>query len=162
MAEAVRADGAATGATRVDAAHGARGADRRSDDPDRKSVFQLIGELPGLVSTLIRDEIESLRKELTNRLKAAGIGIGFFAGAAVLGYFAVFLLLTAAVAGLATVLPVWLSALIIGVLFLIGAGILALIGLRRVKKGVPPVPESSIESVKSDVKAFKGVGSYDR
>lgn len=153
MADAVRADvaqAAPTGSHRVDDGH------------DKKSVFHLIGELPGLVSTLIRDEIESLKMELTTRLKAAGIGIGFFAGAAVLGYFALFLLITAAVAGLAVVLPVWLSALIIGVLFLIGAGILALIGLRRVKKGVPPVPESSIESVKSDVKAFKGVGSYDR
>ena len=136
------------------------GRDRR--DNGRRSVFQLIGELPGLISTLIRDEIEQIKREAITRLKSAGIGIGLFAGAAVFLYFASFPLLGAAVFGIATALPLWLSALIVGVALLLIAVVLALIGLSRLKKGVPPVPKEAVDSVKDDVKAFKGVQQYDR
>src|ERR1051325_11507761 len=35
---------------------------------ERKSVFALIGELPGLISTLIRDEIEQIKRAAISRL----------------------------------------------------------------------------------------------
>lgn len=136
---------------------------RSVDDKDaKKSVFSLIGDLPGLITKLIRDEIEQIKREAISRLKSAGIGIGLFAGAAVFLYFAAFALLAAAILGIAAALPPWLAALIIGVALLLIAVVLALIGLSRVKKGVPPVPKEAVDSVKDDVKAFKGVGSYDR
>lgn len=135
-------------------------ADEKKDG--RRSVFALIGELPGLISTLIRDEIEQIKREAVTRLKAAGIGIGLFAGAAVFLYFAAFGLLAAAILGIAAALPPWLAALIVGVVLLIIAVILALVGLSRVKRGIPPVPKEAVDSVKDDVKAFKGVGNYDR
>jgi hypothetical protein len=68
--------------------------------------------------------------ELSEQGKKAGIGAGLFAGAAFFGVFA-FLLLTFAlvyllveVVGLST----WLSFLLVAVLYLIIAGILALVG----------------------------------
>jgi hypothetical protein len=130
--------------------------------PEKKSVFQLVGELPGLISTLIRDEIESLKQELVKRLKVAGIGIGLFAGAAVFAYFGAFVALATLVLVLSLFLWPWLAALIVTVVLFGIAGILALIGFRRLQRGMPPVPQSSLDSVKSDVQAFKGVGSYDR
>lgn len=133
-----------------------------TEPDDKKSVFKLIGEIPGLITTLIRDEIAQLRSELVTRLKAAGIGIGLFAAAAIFLHFAAWVLIATAILGLANAVAPWLAALIIGVVLLVIAVILALVGLSRVKKGVPPVPESAIESVKSDVKAFKGTGNYDR
>jgi len=135
-------------------------ADEKKDG--RKSVFGLIGELPSIITTLIRDEIEQIKREAITRLKSAGIGIALFAGAAVFLYFAAFPLLAAAVLGIGEALPLWLSALIVGVFLLLIAVVLALIGLSRVKKGVPPVPKETIDSVKDDVKAFKGVQQYDR
>jgi VIT1/CCC1 family predicted Fe2+/Mn2+ transporter len=136
---------------------------RTAEDKDsKKSVFKLIGDLPGLISTLIRDEIEQIKGEAITRLKSAGIGIGLFAGAAVFAYFAALVLIATVILGLANLLPAWLSALIVGVLLLLVAVVLALLGLSRVKKGVPPVPKEAVDSVKDDVKAFKGVGNYDR
>lgn len=128
----------------------------------RKSVFALIGELPGIITTLIRDEIEQIKRELVTRLKSAGIGIALFAGAAVFLYFAAFPLLAAAVFGIAEALPLWLSALIVGVALLLVAVVLVLVGISRLKKGVPPVPKEAVDSVKDDVKAFRGVEQYDR
>jgi uncharacterized membrane protein YqjE len=132
------------------------------DTTERRSVFKLIGDLPGLVSTLIRDEIAQIKNELVEKLKQAGIGIGLFAGAAVFGIGGALTLLTTIIAVIALWLPVWLSALIVTVVLFVLAGILALLGLGRVKKGVPPVPKDALDSVKTDVKAFKGVGRYDR
>jgi hypothetical protein len=129
---------------------------------EKKTVFSLIGELPGIITTLLRDEIEQIKREAITRLKSAGIGIALFVVAAVFLYFAAFPLMAAAVLGLGEALPYWLSALIIGAVLLIIAVVVALIGLSRLKKGVPPVPKESVDSVKDDVKAFKGVQQYDR
>jgi multisubunit Na+/H+ antiporter MnhC subunit len=134
----------------------------RDGRDSKKSVFALIGELPNLITTLIRDELEQIKRELVSRLKNAGIGIGLFVGAAVFAYFAVWVLIATAILGIATALQPWLSALIVGVALLLVAVVLALIGLSRVKRGVPPVPKEAVDSVKDDVKAFKGVGHYDR
>jgi len=134
----------------------------RNGTDEKKSVFTLIGELPNLVTTLIRDEIEQIKREAITRLKTAGIGVGLFIGAAVFAYFALWVLIATAILGIATALPAWLSALIVGVALLLVAVVLGLLGLSRVKRGVPPVPKEAVDSVKDDVKAFKGVGHYDR
>jgi putative superfamily III holin-X len=134
----------------------------RNGTDEKKSVFTLIGELPNLVTTLIRDEIEQIKREAVTRLKTAGIGVGLFVGAAVFAYFALWVLIATAILGIATALPAWLSALIVGVALLLVAVVLGLLGLARVKRGVPPVPKEAVDSVKDDVKAFKGVGHYDR
>lgn len=146
--------------TRPDPVRAARPGRNGADD--KKSVFTLIGELPNLVTTLIRDEIEQIKREAITRLKTAGIGVGLFVGAAVFGYFALWVLIATAILGIATALPAWLSALIVGVALLLVAVVLGLLGLSRVKRGVPPVPKEAVDSVKDDVKAFKGVGHYDR
>jgi hypothetical protein len=146
--------------TRPDPVRAARPGRNGADE--KKSVFTLIGELPNLVTTLIRDEIEQIKREAITRLKTAGIGVGLFVGAAVFAYFAVWVLIATAILGIATALPAWLSALIVGVALLLVAVVLGLLGLSRVKRGVPPVPKEAVDSVKDDVKAFKGVGHYDR
>jgi hypothetical protein len=149
--------------SRPTTARAARPGRNGADDTDgKKSLFKLIGELPNLITTLIRDELEQIKREAVSRLKVAGIGIGFFVGAAVFAYFAVWVLIATAILGIATALPAWLSALIVGVALLLVAVVLGLLGLNRVKRGVPPVPKEAVDSVKDDVKAFKGVGHYDR
>ncbi|MDJ0333634.1 phage holin family protein [Salinibacterium sp. G-O1] len=127
----------------------------RGETP-RRSLFTLIGAIPTLLVDLVRDEIESLKNEISGKLKDAGIGIGLLAGAAAFAFFALMVLIAAAILGLATVLPAWLAALIIGVVILIIAAVLALIGIRSVKRGVPPAPTDTIESIKKDVRTIKG------
>jgi Flp pilus assembly protein TadB len=134
----------------------------RDEGRGKKSLIQLIGDLPGLVGQLIRDEIEQIKKELTEKFTKLGVGAGLFAGAAFFGFFGFAVLVTTVILALALVLPAWLAALIVAVLLLLVTGALAFLGLRQVKKGVPPVPEESIQSVKDDVRAFKGMGKYDR
>ena len=124
----------------------------------KKSLGELLGELPGLLVTLVKDEIEGLKREITSRLAKLGVGAALFVVAALLGFFALAVLIAAAVLGLATVFAPWLSALIVAGALLIIVAILVLVGVRSIKKGIPPVPEESVDSLKKDVNAIKGLG----
>ena len=128
----------------------------------KSSLFKLIADLPTLLVDLLRGELESLKQEIVGKIKHAGIGIGLLVAAAVFAFFAVLVLIAAAVLGLATVLPAWASALIIGGVILLIGVVLALIGVGNLKKGVPPAPTETIKSLKKDVRAIKGIGKRER
>ena len=128
------------------------------DKRARRSLVSLFAELPTLIIQLLKDELENLKRELTARLAKLGIGIGLFVAAALLAFFALATLIAAGVLGLATVLPAWASALIVAGALLLIAAILVLIGVSSLKKGVPPIPEDAIESIKKDINTVKGLG----
>jgi hypothetical protein len=130
-------------------------------DLPKRSLFKLIGDLPGYLVDLLRSELERLKEELVAKAKHLGVGVGLIAGGAFFAFFAFAVLLAAAVLGIATALPAWLAALIVGVALLIITAILVLIGVNQLKRGVPPVPEETIASVKEDVNAIKGIGKRD-
>lgn len=124
---------------------------------ERRSLFALIADVPRLIGDLVRAEIAALKAEIAAKMKAAGIGAGLLVGAAVFGLFAVLVLIAAGVLALALVLPPWAAALIIGAVLLIIAAIIAAIGIGQLKRGVPPAPTETIESVKDDVRAVRGL-----
>jgi len=136
----------------------ARTGQSRSEKEKRKNLFQLIADVPSLVTDLVKGEIELLKSEIIRKLKAAGIGVGLLLGAVIVLMFFIGVLLTAAILGLAVVMPGWLAALIVAFVLLIVVAILALIGIRSLKKAMPPVPEKTIQSVKRDINAIRGVG----
>lgn len=126
------------------------------DRHQKRSLFALIGSLPGLVIELVKSELEHLKNEIVTKLKHAGIGIGFMLVACVFVFFATGVLVAAAILGLAVVLPGWLAALIVAVvLLLIAAGFVA-VGVAQLKRGTPPAPTETIRSVKRDVRGIKG------
>jgi len=131
-----------------------------TDTRDRKSrsLFGLVKDLPDLVKDLVKGEISLLKAEMIGKAKVFGIAAGILVAALVVVLYAIGVLLTAAVMGLATVMPAWLAALLLGVLMLIVAGILGLVGWKRLKKGLPITPKRTIDSVKNDINAVKGLG----
>jgi hypothetical protein len=124
----------------------------------KRSLIELVTELPELVSDLVHAEIDLLKTELIGKLKALGIGAGLMAGAVGVLLFMVGTLLTAAILGLGTVMPPWLAALIVSAALLVVAVILGLLGWSRMKHGIPPIPSEGIESLQKDVRAIKGLG----
>ena len=127
-----------------------------SRDAPKRSLFRLIGDLPGLLSDLVRQEIEQLKQELTDKIKHAGVGVGLLAGAAGFLFFALAVFTAAAILGLATVLPAWAAALIVGGALLVITAILILIGVAQLKRGAT-APTETINSVKKDVRVITGV-----
>ena len=131
-----------------------------TDTRDRKprSLFGLVGDVPKLVKELVKGELNLLKAEMLTKAKIFGLAAGLLVGALVIVLYAIGVLLTAAVMGLATVMPAWLAALVIAVVMLIVAGILGWLGWKRLKKGLPITPKRTIDSVKNDINAVKGMG----
>lgn len=129
-------------------------------DRSNESLISLVRSLPELITDLIKAEIEQAKTKAIHMGKYAGIGAGLFVGALIFLYFAIGVLVAVGILALALVLPAWLAALCVFAAFVLIAVILALIGVSFFKKiGKDPDP---VESVKQDIDALKGVGSYDR
>jgi Flp pilus assembly protein TadB len=117
-------------------------------EPADVSTSELVKRLSTQLSELVRGELELARTELTAKGKRAGAG-------GIVALYGVAALIAAAIAGLALVLPLWLSALLIGVVLLIVAGVLALLGRNQLRGATPPVPEQAVDSVQRDVRTVK-------
>ncbi len=126
----------------------------------KRSLFSLIANLPTLLIDQVKNELELLKQEITAKLKHAGIGVGLLAGAATVLFFALGVFIAAAVLGLATVLPPWAAALIVGGVLLIVTAVLVVVGMAHLKSGVP-APTQTISSVRKDVDTVRGVGKKD-
>lgn len=126
-----------------------------------QSLGELITALPRLLIELLKAELAHLRAEFAEKAKYAGIGIGLFVGAAAFLFFALGVLVAAAILGLAVVLPGWAAALIVFGALLIIVAVLVLIGISSLKRMNGVAPTETIASVKSDIDAVKGLGRYD-
>ena len=123
---------------------------------DNRSLIDLLKELSTESGTLVRKEIELAKAEMTEKGKRAGLGIGMFSAAGLLAFFGLCCLITTAILALAHALPDWLSALLVAVVLLAGAGVAALAGKKEVQQATPPTPEHAIEGVKEDIAVVKG------
>jgi uncharacterized membrane protein YqjE len=133
---------------------GAVGYDRRFDRDDDRSMSELVKDLSRQTSTLVRQELELARAELTQHGKQAGIGLGMFGAAGLFGLFAFAALTTAIIAVLGTAMDTWIAALIVAAVYGAVAGVLALKGKNEVQQATPPVEQTSA-SVKADVETVK-------
>jgi hypothetical protein len=116
---------------------------------------ELMKTLADQTATLVRQEIDLAKAEVSEKGKKAGQGAGMFGGAGIVGFLALAALTAAAILGLATALPDWLAALIVGLAYAGVAGVLALQGRNKVQEAGPPVPEQTVETVKEDVEWAK-------
>jgi len=123
---------------------------------EKQTLFQLITELPYLFGELVRAELELLRKELVQRLKGTGIGLGLIALAFSLLGLVGFLLVVSGVYALSLVLPVWAAALISAAVVLLVALLLFAIGAGLVARTKSPVPHRTIQSVREDIARIRG------
>jgi uncharacterized membrane protein YqjE len=119
------------------------------------STAELIRHLSEEVSRLVRDEIRLATLELTRKGRRAGLGAGLFGGAGVVALYGGGALVAALILLIAQALAPWVAALIVGVVLLIVAAVLALVGKRQVAKATPPLPQEAIQSLKADVDVVK-------
>jgi Putative Actinobacterial Holin-X, holin superfamily III len=124
-------------------------------DLRERPLGEVARDLTRDVSLLVRQEVELAKTELAQKGRVAAPGLGMIGGAGVAGLMAAGALTAFAILGLATFLPDWLSALIVGVVLAAAAYVLAKQGKERVEEAGTPVPEQAIETVKEDVEWAK-------
>ena len=126
------------------------GAEKKQD----KSVGELFGDLTREMSTLVRQEVQLAKTEMTHKAAALGKNLVFVIVAALFALLALQTLCAAAILGLSLVVEPWQAALIVTGVLLLLAAILAMIALRSFKKeGL--APKETMETIQEDVQWAK-------
>jgi uncharacterized membrane protein YqjE len=123
-------------------------------DARERGIGDLVKDLAGQTSTLVRQEIKLAQAEVTEKGKLAGKGAGMLAGAAVGALLGLGALTALLIVILDSFLPLWLAALIVTLLWFAVAAVLALAGKKALQAATPPAPQT-VETVKEDIQWAK-------
>ncbi len=122
------------------------------DDLRDRPIGDLLKQLSQETSTLVKQELDLAKAEMTQKGKKAGIGAGFLGGGALVGLGAFGAFTTFLIALIATAVNhTWLAALIVAAVYGAIAAFLALRGKDKIQEATPPAPEQTVETLKEDV-----------
>jgi uncharacterized membrane protein YqjE len=119
-------------------------------DQSDKSVGELVFDVSERTSTLVREEIELAKAEVSEKVNQLVRGSVVGIVAAVFLFFSL-LLVMHGVAWLLNDLVfdnLWLGFFVEAALFLLIGAIAVLVAVRAIKKGAPPTPDLAIEEAK--------------
>ena len=125
------------------------------EDLRERSLGELFGRLSAETSTLIRQEMQLARAELSAKGRQAGLGAGLFGGAGAVGLLGAGALTAGIILLLDLAIAAWLAAIVVGLVYLAIAAFLGLRGRERVRRATPPTPEQTVDTVKEDVEWAK-------
>ena len=125
------------------------------EDLRERPIGDLLKQLSEQTTTLVRQELELAKAEVSEKGKKAGVGAGMFGGAGISALMGLGALTAAAITLLDNAMSTPLAALIVSVVWFAVAGVLAMQGRNKVQEATPPVPEQATESVKEDVQWAK-------
>jgi uncharacterized membrane protein YqjE len=114
-----------------------------------KSLGTLMRDLLQQLSTLVRDEIQLARAEMTEKTNQVAAGAGMLGAALAFGIGAIVILLLALVLVLDAVMQAWLAALLVGIAAAVVAMLLMNAG-RSKMKARNLAPNRTIDSVRRD------------
>jgi hypothetical protein len=117
---------------------------------DERSLGELFSDLARETSTLVRQEVQLAKTEMTQKATAVGKDIGFLAVGGAVAYAGLLALIATIIIILGTAgLPWWLAALIVTVVVLGIGGFLVQRGLTALKHETM-MPEQTIQTLKED------------
>jgi uncharacterized membrane protein YqjE len=123
-------------------------------DVPHESFGKLLGELASTSAALIRDQIELAKEEMRENLARLRSGLVALAFGAVIGILALATLCAAAVIGLGIFIGIGMSALAVGLGLAAVAGIIAGLGLSRLKRARLK-PKETVRSLKENKEWLK-------
>jgi len=119
------------------------------------SVGELFADLSRSTSTLVRQEVELAKTEITQKASRIGKDVGFMAAGGAIAYAGLFFVLAAVAIILMMIgVPAWLSVLIVG-LIAIGAGYFLIQKGREGLKRDNLAPKQTMETLKEDAEWAK-------
>ena len=117
-----------------------------------------VKEVAERASSIVRLELELAAMELKRKIISLGLGIAFAIGAAIMLLFVIGFAFATIAAALATAVSTWLALLITTGILFVFALVLGALGMMKIKKGSPPVPEQAIREAKLTTEALKRDG----
>ncbi|MBV8423992.1 MAG: phage holin family protein [Candidatus Eremiobacteraeota bacterium] len=119
-----------------------------------KSMSELLARLSRETTLLVRQEIDLAKAELAQQGRVVGAGAAMFGAGTVLGLGAFGALTATFILALALIVPAWLAALIVTIVYGAIAGVLALQAKQRVQR-VKPAESQTVETLKENVEWAK-------
>ena len=113
------------------------------------SMGDLVQKATREMSALVRDEIALAKTEISGEVGKLGLGAGMLGGAGLVAHFGLLFLSLGGMFGLAEALPLWAAALIVGGVYVVLAGLLALTG-KATLGSLSPVPRRTLATLKED------------
>lgn len=113
------------------------------------TLGELVASATKDLSTLVRKEIELAKLELKVEAKSAGKGAGMLGGAGFSGLMGLIFLSIAAAYAIGRLVPLGAGFLIVGALYVLVAGVLALLAKKNLSKVGPP--QKTVATVKGDI-----------
>lgn len=118
------------------------------------SLGELVAHATADLSSLLRQELALAKVEIKQEVVSAGKGAGMLGGAGFAGVFALVFLSISAAYGISWLgVPLGCAFFLVGALYLLAAGVLALLGKKSLSRVGPP--ELTISTVKDDVEWAK-------
>lgn len=118
-----------------------------ADISDNRSFGEIIQDVLRDVQRIVQAEIRLGRAEISEKVQQVKNASVFLGGAAVCGALGAACLVTTCIAALALVMPLWLAALLMGILLCSIAAAAFIVGRTRIEQ-VDPVPHDTVQSVK--------------
>jgi len=121
---------------------------------DERSLGELFSELARDTSTLVHQEVQLAKTEMTQKATLVGKDVGMIGAGGAVAYAGLLAIIAGLILVLGLVIPMWLSALIIGV-------VVAVIGYTLIQRGISSLkhsslaPNETIESLKEDTEWAK-------
>jgi hypothetical protein len=122
---------------------------------DEKSTPELLRDLTTQVTTLVHEEVELAKAEMSVKGRRIGEGLGLISAVAVLCILLLGCLVAAAIAALSIVLTVWQSALVVAGGLAVCAGIAGPMAILEFRRSSPPVPEEAVTTSKENIEWLK-------
>jgi hypothetical protein len=123
--------------------------EERSRDRDNRSLGDLFAELSRETTTLVRQEVMLAKTEMTQKATQAGKDVGFLAAGGAVAYAGFLALLAAAILLIGNAIPLWVSALLVGIVVVGVGALLVRSGLDNLKRE-DLAPRQTLETLKED------------
>lgn len=124
--------------------------DKLRNESDSRPWSEIVADVIQNLQNIFRTEVRLAAVELKEKAQKSAKAGSLLGAAAVAGLFASACFITACIAALAIVLPLWLAALIMGVILAAGAGGAFLLG-RLALQDVDPIPQQTLETLKDNI-----------
>jgi hypothetical protein len=116
---------------------------------DARDTSEVVTSVVAHLQALVTKEIELAKLEAKQVLTDKAIAAGTMAGAALLGLFILGFVGVTAAKALELVVAAWLAWLIVTLVYLLVAGILVAVGIRKAKRPVMDQTKAEVETTKA-------------
>jgi len=116
-----------------------------------RSLGELFSDLGHELGTLVRQELNLAKTEMTQKAARAGRHAGMVVAGGAVGYAGLLAVVAAVILLLARAMPAWGAALLVGVVVAGIGGAMAYAGLNGLKNE-DPMPRETVETLKEDAR----------